>query len=286
MADTGKIATEGYSAGAIKYVVLDGFIPNPGGGGGIVNACLATFGFGTANTHKFALDGFVANPSGVGGIGAGISRGQVVNNTMEPLKQSTARNVMVLMVDSSDGKTGKTGLTLTITASKDGAAFATITPTVTERGNGWYNLALTSSHTDTLGDLSFHITGSGADACDFKLPVELDRTGVDTGGTTTLLGRITSAIAAKFAKSTLGFLDVVVGAGSTTTSIVLNSSTGINGGAPSSVDDYYNGAVLIFTTGTLAGQRTSVTDYTGSTKTLTVVALTSAPSNGDQGFLA
>lgn len=41
--------------------------------------------------------------------------------------------------------TGKTGLTLTITASKDGAAFGAITPTVTERGNGWYNLALTSS---------------------------------------------------------------------------------------------------------------------------------------------
>ncbi len=283
MADTGKIARGGYGAGAIKYVVLDGFIPNPSGG--IVNACLATFGFGTANTHKLALDGFTANPIS-GGTGAGVSRGLVVNNVMEPLKQSTARNVMVFLVDSSDGKTGKTGLTLTITASKDGAAFATITPTVTERGNGWYNLALTTSHTDTLGDLAVHATGTGADPCDFKLPVELDRTGVDTSGTSTLLSRISSAIAAKFAKTTLGFLDVVVTSGSTTTAVVLNSSTGINGGAPSSVTDFYNGAVLIFTTGALANQRTSVSAYNGSTKTLTVVALTTAPSAGDQGFLA
>ena len=48
------------------------------------------------------------------------------------LKQSTGRNVLVFMTDSSDHVTGKTGLTLTITASKDGAAFAGIAPTVTE----------------------------------------------------------------------------------------------------------------------------------------------------------
>lgn len=73
---------------------------------------------------------------------------------------------MVLMVDSADHITGKTGLTLTITASKDGAAFASISPTVTERGNGWYEVALTTSHTDTLGDLALHITGTSADPSD------------------------------------------------------------------------------------------------------------------------
>ena len=50
---------------------------------------------------------------------------------------------MVLMTDSSTHITGKTGGTLTVLASKDGAAFASISPTVTERGYGWYNLALT-----------------------------------------------------------------------------------------------------------------------------------------------
>jgi hypothetical protein len=79
------------------------------------------------------------------------------------LKQSTAYNLMVLMVDSTDHVTGKTGLTLTVTASKDGAAFASISPTVTERTNGWYQVALTSSHTDTLGDLIVRATGTAAD---------------------------------------------------------------------------------------------------------------------------
>lgn len=82
------------------------------------------------------------------------------------LKQSTARNLLVFVTDSTDHVTGLTGATLTITASKDGAAFASISPTVTERGNGWYSLALTSSHTDTLGDLAVHVTATSADPTD------------------------------------------------------------------------------------------------------------------------
>jgi hypothetical protein len=298
-----------------------------GGGGSTVDPLNPQFDHVPQVVTDFAAYG--TSGSSGGGTGAGISRGLVVNNTMEPLKQSTARNLMVFLVDSSDGKTGKTGLTLTITASKDGGAFASISPTVTERGSGWYNLALTAGHTDTLGDFACHITGSGADPCDFKLPVEVERTGLlgagaiqaiwdaltsalttvgsigklivtnldaamssrstyaggDTSGTTTLLSRLSAAIAAKFAKSTLGYLDVVVAAGSTVTTVVLNSSTGINGAAPSAVDDFYNGAVLFFITGALAGQRTSVSDYVAATKTLTVVALTSAPSAGDTAEL-
>ena len=87
------------------------------------------------------------------------------------LKQSTARNVAILMVDSNDGVTGKTGLTLTITASKNGAAFASITPVVTELSNGWYSLALTATHTNTLGDLLLHITATGADPVDIRTEV-------------------------------------------------------------------------------------------------------------------
>jgi hypothetical protein len=85
---------------------------------------------------------------------------------MRLLKQSTAASVMVLMVDSTDHVTGKTGLTLTITASKNGGAFASISPTVNERGSGWYELQLTTAHTDTLGDLALHVTGAAADPTD------------------------------------------------------------------------------------------------------------------------
>lgn len=91
---------------------------------------------------------------------------------MRTIRQSTAYNVMVFMVQSANHVTGATGLTLTITASKNGAAFASITPTVTERGDGWYNLALTTSHTDTTGDLALHITSSGADPSDVLIDIE------------------------------------------------------------------------------------------------------------------
>ena len=82
------------------------------------------------------------------------------------LKQSATANVMVFMSASSDHVTGLAGLTLTITASKNGGAFASISPVVTDRGSGWYSLALTVAHTDTLGDFVLHVTATNADASD------------------------------------------------------------------------------------------------------------------------
>lgn len=86
-------------------------------------------------------------------------------------EQNTASNEMILMIQSSDHVTGLTGASLTITASKDGGTFSSITPTVTERGNGWYNLALTALHKDTLGNLVLHITATSADPTDIKLNI-------------------------------------------------------------------------------------------------------------------
>lgn len=87
------------------------------------------------------------------------------------LKQSATFEMPVFMVDSADHVTGKTGLTLTVTASKNGAAFASISPTVTERGNGWYFLSLTTAHTSTVGALCLHVTSSGADPSDLSAQV-------------------------------------------------------------------------------------------------------------------
>ena len=90
---------------------------------------------------------------------------------MRELKQNTATNIMAFMTDSSDRNTGKPGCTLIIDLSKNGGVFNPITPTVTDRGNGWYNIELTDIHTDTLGDLALHITGSGADPSDIIMRV-------------------------------------------------------------------------------------------------------------------
>jgi hypothetical protein len=84
------------------------------------------------------------------------------------LKKGAARTIYVRMVDSTDHITPKTGLTLTITASKNGAAFASIAPNVTEMSSGSYpgiyKIDLTAAHTDTAGFLKLYITSSGADS--------------------------------------------------------------------------------------------------------------------------
>jgi hypothetical protein len=47
-------------------------------------------------------------------------------------------------------------------------------------------------------------------------------------------------------------------------------------------DDHYNGRVLIFTSGVLAGQATDITDYDGASKKLTFTALSDQPATGGQ----
>lgn len=45
-------------------------------------------------------------------------------------------------------------------------------------------------------------------------------------------------------------------------------------------DDHYIGRTVIFTSGALTGQASDITDYNGTTKAITVTALTEAPANG------
>lgn len=115
------------------------------------------------------------------------------------LKLSANRNMMVFMTSSSDHVSGVTGLSagLTIVLSKDGGNFSTITPTVTEptTANGWYNLALTTTHTNTLGDFVMHITGAGADPADIREQVVTDLPG-DTVSSVTgnVSGNVTGSV--------------------------------------------------------------------------------------------
>lgn len=86
---------------------------------------------------------------------------------MALLKQSTAYTRAFLLVSSSDHVSPKTGATVTVNLSKAGAAFGAAGGTVTEIANGWYKIALTTTDTNTLGDLAFNCTASGADPTDF-----------------------------------------------------------------------------------------------------------------------
>jgi len=82
------------------------------------------------------------------------------------LKQSTAVNIPFFMVDSTDSITGKTGLSPTVTLSKDGGSFAGAGGSVSEIGNGWYYLSANTTDTGTLKSLVLHATAAGADPFD------------------------------------------------------------------------------------------------------------------------
>ena len=155
---------------------------------------------------------------------------------MRKLTQSIARSVMVLLVQSADHVTGATGLTLTITASKAGAAFAGIAPVVTERGSGWYSVALTASHTDTLGDLALHITAAGADPLDVLFDVQ---------------------------ESGLASADFVVRSGTAVAGA--GSSITLDAGA-SAVNDIYVGLVVVIVSGTGASPVVIVHEPAGTSR--------------------
>ena len=79
------------------------------------------------------------------------------------LDQNVAVTILVRMrSQSSLGADGLDGLTVTVTSSKAGAAFASIAPTQTARSDGYYAFALTAAMVDTLGELVIVFTAAGA----------------------------------------------------------------------------------------------------------------------------
>jgi len=84
------------------------------------------------------------------------------------LKQSTAHTFRIgPFVDSTDGVTAETGLTIAqadMQISKAGGAFAqtSASPTTTHDVDGWYQCPLTSTDTNTVGSLTVQIVMAGA----------------------------------------------------------------------------------------------------------------------------
>ena len=85
-------------------------------------------------------------------------------------KQSTTTYpVQFLMVDSTDHVTAETGLSPTVTISKNGGAYGAASGAVTEVGNGVYSYAGNATDRDTLGELMIHAEATGADKVDMKV---------------------------------------------------------------------------------------------------------------------
>lgn len=83
------------------------------------------------------------------------------------IQQSTTQSALLFfLVATSDHISALTGASPTVTLSKNGAAFASPSGTVTEIANGWYKVAGNATDTATLGPLALHATAASADPCD------------------------------------------------------------------------------------------------------------------------
>jgi hypothetical protein len=87
------------------------------------------------------------------------------------LRQSTAQDVSIgPFLDETDGKTAETGLTITqpdIRIKKNGGAWAqkNAAQTLSHEENGWYEIALDATDTNTLGQLLVAVHEAGALPC-------------------------------------------------------------------------------------------------------------------------
>lgn len=61
---------------------------------------------------------------------------------------------------------GASGLAtnMTVTLSKNGGTFNTVSPTITDRNNGYYKIEPIAAHRDTLGENAWLFSPSGSDA--------------------------------------------------------------------------------------------------------------------------
>lgn len=78
----------------------------------------------------------------------------------------TTQALLFLLVSSTDHVTPKTGVTPTVTISKNGGTYASPLGTVSEIGNGLYKVAGNAIDSGTLGPLALHATAAGADPVD------------------------------------------------------------------------------------------------------------------------
>lgn len=132
------------------------------------------------------------------------------------LKDSANRPLLFLMVDSTDHISPKTGLSPTVTLSKNGGSYAAPSGAVSELANGWYKVAPHANDADTEGPLLLHATATGADPADAAYEVttragySLAATGLDliattapSGPATTFPGMVVQTWRRFFRKSTL-----------------------------------------------------------------------------------
>jgi len=220
------------------------------------------------------------------------------------LKQSTVVDILIgPFVDITDGATAETGESPTVKLSKNGQPLVAKSDVTTpiHDGDGYYNCEFDGTDTGTVGTLVVTIAATAA-----ALPVRHEFQVVEEDAYEFLYatGSTPDANIASILASTAGLTftlashvdaNMLAISGDTTAADNLEEgatalvATSVNDASASTTafvaaltettDDHYNGRIITFTSGDLKGQSTDITDYVGSSKTVTVTQLTEAPAN-------
>lgn len=186
----------------------------------------------------------------------------------QDLKANTTVSVIIgPFLDSTDGITAETSLTISqadVRLSKNGGTWAqkNNTSACSHMESGYYLCPLNTTDTNTMGNLSISVFETGA------LPV-IQQFNV--------LSEI--AFVEKYTRDSVKVYGTVTNAVTPTTTVFSTSLS-------EATADHYNGGFVVFVSGTLLGQRSSISDYSGTNGQITVNPnLTEAPANGDIFFI-
>lgn len=205
-----------------------------------------------------------------------------------PLRQSTAVKVALgPFVDATDGFTPETGVTLAAADAAEllkhdsGSVVDISGSTFTHLQDGLYNLSLSASNTDTVGMLNIYIADTSVCRPVKQAFCVIPSVVWDSfiGGSDTIPADVhqisgSATAADNLEEAAKAMVTGAVSGGSSTTTVTNTNLT-------EATNDHYNGRVIVFVSGALAGQAATIEDYNGSTKAITHAALTEAAGSGD-----
>jgi hypothetical protein len=200
---------------------------------------------------------------------------------MAALKKNVGgQNITFCLVSSTSGQ-GIAGASITAFVTKDGGSQTGSGGTFTSLGNGQYNYTPTQTETNA-NDIGIFVTATGAVPVNLDIHTDVcDANGLLEVGVQAINGFTLAAQA--LAQSTQSIVWGTVGNGSSATAVAVSA---LNNPTSLTATGQLIGRTIIFlgttASGDMQAQASSITaSSTGSTPTLTVVALTNAPANGD-----
>lgn len=207
------------------------------------------------------------------------------------LKTGVNNTVQIGPFIDTDGYTPLTGLTISageVWLSKQGATgwVAKNSGGLTASAGGYYYGTFDSTDTNTVGRLQVYVKDTGDDHLPvyhefMVLPANIADSwylGTDTLEVDAIAINGSTTAADNLQVAALG---IVVGNCITGTLSTTQATTDLT----EATNDHYNGRMIVWTSGVLAGQASEITDYDGATKTLTYNTVTDSPANGDDFVL-